>query len=136
MPGRRTSGEARRQTASRRRLESLLRREIRLGLGEPAAVKRCVRAMASKPTAAAIEELGELGLSTPARMLAFYQAVVEAMGGKTVIGEAQILALQALASAFEFDPDVAALWVRWVQDSIELDARGQAILGELGGAEN
>jgi hypothetical protein len=40
-------------------------------------------------------------------------------------------ALLSLAEAFEFDVDLAALFIKWVQDSLELRERGQQLLMEL-----
>ena len=40
-------------------------------------------------------------------------------------------ALGKLATAFEFDTEVAARFVKWVQDSLELRERGQQVLVEM-----
>jgi uncharacterized membrane protein YebE (DUF533 family) len=65
-----------------------------------------------------------------ARIFLFYQAVCAAMADNT-LAEGEARALLELAGAFEFDADVAKLFVRWVQDSIELRERGQQLLMEL-----
>jgi uncharacterized membrane protein YebE (DUF533 family) len=65
-----------------------------------------------------------------ARIFLFYQAVCAAMADST-LADGELDALIELAEAFEFDADVAKLFVRWVQDSIELRERGQQLLMEL-----
>ena len=47
------------------------------------------------------------------------------------LADGELDALLELAEAFEFDADIAKLFVRWVQDSIELRERGQQLLMEL-----
>jgi uncharacterized membrane protein YebE (DUF533 family) len=65
-----------------------------------------------------------------ARVFLYYQAVCAAMADNVLVeGEADTL--ERLASAFEFDGEVAQLFTRWVQDSLELRERGQQILVEL-----
>ncbi len=65
-----------------------------------------------------------------ARIFLYYQAVCAAMAdNELVAGEAD--ALEKLAEVFEFDAEVAQLFVRWVQDSLELRERGQQLLVEL-----
>lgn len=65
-----------------------------------------------------------------ARIFLFYQAVCAAMADNT-LADGELDALIEVAEAFEFDADVAKLFVRWVQDSIELRERGQQLLMEL-----
>lgn len=65
-----------------------------------------------------------------ARIFLYYQAVCAAMADNQLVeGEAD--ALDKLASVFEFDTEVARLFIRWVQDSLELRERGQQLLVEL-----
>lgn len=65
-----------------------------------------------------------------ARIFLYYQAVCAAMADNRLVeGEAQALA--DLAGAFEFDGDVARLFIKWVQDSLELRERGQQILVDM-----
>jgi uncharacterized membrane protein YebE (DUF533 family) len=65
-----------------------------------------------------------------ARVFLFYQAICAAMADNKIV-EGEFDALVRLAEVFEFDTDVAKLFVRWVQDSIELRERGQQLLMEL-----
>ena len=65
-----------------------------------------------------------------ARIFLYYQAVCAAMADNKLV-EGELDALLTLAGAFEFEPDVANLFIRWVQDSLELRERGQQILVEL-----
>lgn len=65
-----------------------------------------------------------------ARIFLYYQAVCAAMAdNELVAGEADALA--KLAEVFEFDSDIAHLFIKWVQDSLELRERGQQLLVEL-----
>jgi uncharacterized membrane protein YebE (DUF533 family) len=65
-----------------------------------------------------------------ARIFLFYQAVCAAMADNVLV-EGERAALLSLADAFEFDGDVAARFIAWVQDSLELRERGQQLLMEL-----
>jgi uncharacterized membrane protein YebE (DUF533 family) len=65
-----------------------------------------------------------------ARIFLFYQAVCAAMADNRIV-DGERAALLQLAEAFEFDADVAARFIRWVQDSLELRERGQQILVEM-----
>jgi uncharacterized membrane protein YebE (DUF533 family) len=65
-----------------------------------------------------------------ARIFLYYQAVCAAMADNVMV-EGEREALLALAEAFEFDVDVAGLFIKWVQDSLELRERGQQLLMEL-----
>jgi hypothetical protein len=62
---------------------------------------------------------------------AFYQAVREAMEG-TGVAESEIDGLLAMAAEYGFDRDVATLFIKWAQDSIELRSRGEHLLVALG----
>lgn len=65
-----------------------------------------------------------------ARIFLYYQAVCAAMADNVLVdGERE--ALGKLATAFEFDPEVAERFVKWVQDSLELRERGQQVLVEM-----
>ena len=65
-----------------------------------------------------------------ARIFLYYQAVCAAMADNVLVdGERE--ALGKLATAFEFDTEVAARFVKWVQDSLELRERGQQVLVEM-----
>ena len=65
-----------------------------------------------------------------ARIFLYYQAVCAAMADNVLVDD-ELQALLALADAFEFDGDIARLFIRWVQDSLELRERGQQLLMEL-----
>lgn len=65
-----------------------------------------------------------------ARIFLYYQAVCAAMADNVLV-ETELEALIALAEAFEFDADIARLFIKWVQDSLELRERGQQLLMEL-----
>ncbi len=65
-----------------------------------------------------------------ARIFLYYQAVCAAMADNRLV-EGELDALLKLANAFQFDGEVANLFIRWVQDSLELRERGQQILVEL-----
>ncbi len=65
-----------------------------------------------------------------ARIFLFYQAVCAAMADNKLV-EGELDALLSLARTFEFDPEVARRFIRWVQDSLELRERGQQILVDL-----
>ncbi len=65
-----------------------------------------------------------------ARIFLYYQAVSAAMADNVIV-EGEYEALIDLARAFDFDPEVAREFVRWVQDSIELRERGQQLLVEM-----
>lgn len=65
-----------------------------------------------------------------ARVFLFYQAICAAMADNVLV-EDERTALIALAEAFEFDAEIAALFIKWVQDSLELRERGQQLLMEL-----
>jgi uncharacterized membrane protein YebE (DUF533 family) len=65
-----------------------------------------------------------------ARIFLYYQAVCAAMADNVMV-EGERDALLSLAEAFEFDVDVAGLFIKWVQDSLELRERGQQLLMEL-----
>src|SRR5690606_25128225 len=59
-----------------------------------------------------------------ARIFLYYQAVCAAMADNELVpGEAD--ALEKLAEVFEFDAEISQLFVKWVQDSLELRERGQ-----------
>lgn len=65
-----------------------------------------------------------------ARIFLYYQAVCAAMADNVLVdGERD--ALGKLATAFEFDTEVAERFVKWVQDSLELRERGQQVLVEM-----
>lgn len=123
-----------RSMTARRQLADLLRREPVLGKGEAACVRRSAKLLergSESERAVELERLAELGLGGDARVLLFYLAVRDALRAGVVVGEAQALGLQKLAVALEFDEDVAALFVRWVQDRIEVENRGRELLTEL-----
>ncbi|HLT35276.1 MAG TPA: hypothetical protein VK034_03300 [Enhygromyxa sp.] len=65
-----------------------------------------------------------------ARIFLYYQAVCAAMADNVMVDD-EMQALISLAEAFEFDGDIARLFIRWVQDSLELRERGQQLLMEL-----
>ncbi|EDM79255.1 hypothetical protein PPSIR1_03923 [Plesiocystis pacifica SIR-1] len=65
-----------------------------------------------------------------ARVFLFYQAICAAMADNVLVDDERT-ALIALAEAFEFDAEIAALFIKWVQDSLELRERGQQLLMEL-----
>ncbi len=65
-----------------------------------------------------------------ARIFLYYQAVCAAMADNVLV-DGELDALIALAKSFEFDAEVAKLFIRWVQDSLELRERGQQLLMEL-----
>jgi uncharacterized membrane protein YebE (DUF533 family) len=65
-----------------------------------------------------------------ARIFLYYQAVCAAMADNKLV-EGEMDALLQLSEAFQFDPDAAKRFVRWVQDSLELRERGQQILVEM-----
>jgi uncharacterized membrane protein YebE (DUF533 family) len=65
-----------------------------------------------------------------ARIFLFYQAVCAAMADNKLV-DGELDALLGLADVFQFDGEVAKLFIRWVQDSLELRERGQQILVEL-----
>lgn len=65
-----------------------------------------------------------------ARIFLYYQAVCAAMADNVLV-EGELDALLSLAGAFEFDTEIAKLFVKWVQDSLELRERGQQLLMEL-----
>lgn len=65
-----------------------------------------------------------------ARIFLFYQAVCAAMADNKLV-DGEVDALLQLADAFQFEPEVAKRFVRWVQDSLELRERGQQILVEM-----
>lgn len=65
-----------------------------------------------------------------ARIFLYYQAVCAAMADNVMV-EGEMQALLSLAEAFEFDADIARLFIKWVQDSLELRERGQQLLMEL-----
>ncbi len=65
-----------------------------------------------------------------ARIFLYYQAVSAAMADNVIV-EGEYDALLELAEAFKFDKDVAKLFIKWVQDSIELRERGQQLLVEM-----
>ena len=69
-------------------------------------------------------------LHREARIFLFYQAVCAAMADNKLV-DGEFDALLGLAEAFQFDGEVAKLFIRWVQDSLELRDRGQQILVEL-----
>ena len=65
-----------------------------------------------------------------ARIFLYYQACCAAMAdNELVAGEEEALA--NLAGAFEFDLEIARLFLTWVSDSLELRERGQQLLVEL-----
>jgi uncharacterized membrane protein YebE (DUF533 family) len=65
-----------------------------------------------------------------ARIFLYYQAVCAAMADNVLVDD-ELQALLSLADAFEFDADIARLFIKWVQDSLELRERGQQLLMEL-----
>lgn len=65
-----------------------------------------------------------------ARIFLYYQAVCAAMADSVLV-DGEHDALLSLAVAFEFDRGVAPLFVKWVQDSLNLRERGQQLLMEL-----
>lgn len=65
-----------------------------------------------------------------ARIFLYYQAVCAAMADNKLV-EGELEALMKLADSFQFDPEVAKRFIRWVQDSLELRERGQQILVEM-----
>lgn len=65
-----------------------------------------------------------------ARIFLYYQAVCAAMADNKLV-EGELEALMKLADSFQFDPDIAKRFIRWVQDSLELRERGQQILVEM-----
>jgi uncharacterized membrane protein YebE (DUF533 family) len=65
-----------------------------------------------------------------ARIFLYYQAVCAAMADNVLV-ESERGALMSLAKAFEFDVEIADLFIKWVQDSLELRERGQQLLMEL-----
>lgn len=65
-----------------------------------------------------------------ARIFLYYQAVCAAMADNVLV-EGEREALGALAEAFEFNAEVSARFIKWVQDSLELRERGQQLLVEM-----
>lgn len=65
-----------------------------------------------------------------ARLFLYYQAVCAAMADNSLV-DGEVDALMRLATAFEFEPEVAHRFIQWVQDSLELRERGQRILVEM-----
>ena len=65
-----------------------------------------------------------------ARIFLYYQAVCAAMADNVLVDD-ELQALLSLADAFEFDVDIARMFIKWVQDSLELRERGQQLLMEL-----
>jgi hypothetical protein len=65
-----------------------------------------------------------------ARIFLYYQAVCAAMADNVLVDD-EFDALLSLADAFEFDNDISRLFIKWVQDSLELRERGQQLLMEL-----
>ena len=65
-----------------------------------------------------------------ARIFLYYQAVCAAMADNVLV-DGELEALISLAKAFEFDAEIARLFIKWVQDSLELRERGQQLLMEL-----
>ncbi len=75
-------------------------------------------------------EVARLVKHREARIFLYYQAVCAAMADSVLVEDERNALLQ-LAEAFDFDVDVAALFIKWVQDSLELRERGQQLLMEL-----
>ena len=65
-----------------------------------------------------------------ARIFLYYQAVCATMADSKLV-EGELDALLELADVFQFHPDTAKRFIRWVQDSLELRERGQQILVEM-----
>ncbi len=65
-----------------------------------------------------------------ARIFLFYQAVCAALADNKIV-EGEMDALLGLANAFDFSPEHAKAFIRWVRDSLDLRERGQQLLIEM-----